>query len=190
VNEANTTPDVAESPTPATGFAGLPPWLRIGLIAAATAIVVLIIAVGVRIVLQTPIIPTGVTPVDRLVPGACLLEPGDLDEFTVVPCSTPHQQQVIASVDLEFAGVPYSADESLAVYAQETCRRLLEYRLYLPSDLVKAEYTTNPISPPTLEQYTSGDTTTLCAVLDDPERPDKGGDSDDLTRDLYEPIAQ
>jgi hypothetical protein len=183
VSEAETTPA-------ATGFAGLPRWLRIGLVAAATAVVVLIIAVVVRIVLQTPFIPTGPTPADRLVPGACLLEPGDLDEYTVVPCSTPHQQQIIASVDLEFPGVPYSADESLAVYAEQTCLRLVEYKLYLPDDIVKSDFTGAAVAAPTLEQYDSGDTETLCAVLDHPDRPEPGGVSEDLTRDLYRPIPE
>lgn len=183
MSEADTTPA-------ATGFAGLPRWLRIGLVAAATAVVVLIIAVVIRIVLQTPIIPTGPTSADRLVPGACLLEPGDNDEYTVVSCSTPHQQQIIASVDLEFPGVPYSADESLAVYAEQTCLRLVEYKLYLPQDIVKSDYTAAAISAPTLDQYNSGDTETFCAVLDDPDRPDKGGTSEDLTRDLYRPIPE
>jgi hypothetical protein len=183
VSEADTTPV-------ATGFAGLPRWLRIGLIAAATAVVVLIFAVVIRIVLQTPAIPTGPTPVDRLVPGACLLEPGDADEYTVVPCTDPHQQQVIARVDLEFPGVPYSADESLAVYAEQTCLRLVEYRLYLPGDIVKSDYTAAAISAPTLAQYEAGDTETLCAVLDHPDRPDAGGVSEDLTRDLYRPIPE
>jgi hypothetical protein len=188
VSEADTTP--AAQPAAATGFAGLPRWLRIGLIAAATAVVVLIIAVVVRMALQTPFIPTGTTPADRLVPGACLLEPGNADEYTVVPCSTPHQQQVIASVDLAFPGVPYSADESLAVYAEQTCLRLVEYRLYLPEDIVKSDYTAAAISAPTLEQYDAGDTETLCAVLDHPDRPDEGGVSEDLTRDLYRPIPE
>lgn len=188
MSEADTTP-AAQSAT-LTGFAGLPRWLRIALIAAATAVVVLIIAVVVRIVLQTPIIPTGPTPADQLVPGACLLEPGDADEYTVVPCSTPHQQQVIASVDLAFPGVPYSADESLAVYAEQTCLRLVEYRLYLPGDIVKADYTAGAIAAPTLEQYDAGDTETLCAVFDHPDRPEDGGVSEDLTRDLYRPIPE
>ncbi|MEO5921950.1 MAG: septum formation family protein [Pseudolysinimonas sp.] len=188
MSEADTTP-AAQSVTP-TGFAGLPRWLRIGLIAAVTAVVVLIIAVAVRVALQTPVIPTGPTSVDRLVPGACLLEPGDADEYTVVPCSTPHQQQVIASVDLAFPGVPYTADESLAVYAQETCLRLVEYKLYLPDDIVKSDYTAAAISAPTLEQYDAGDTETLCAVLDHPDRPEDGGVSEDLTRDLYRPIPE
>jgi hypothetical protein len=183
VSEAETTPV-------ATGFAGLPRWLRIGLIAAATAVVVLIIAVVIRIVLQTPMIPTGTTSADRLVPGACLLEPGDADEYTVVPCSTPHQQQVIAEVDLAFPGVVYTADESLAVYAEEVCLRLVEYRLYLPEDIVKSDYTAGAISAPTLPEYESGDTETLCTVLDHPDRPDDGGVSEDLTRDLYRPIPE
>jgi hypothetical protein len=184
----DTTPAAAAA-TP-NGFAGLPRWLRIGLIAAGTAVVVLIAAVVIRIVLQTPLIPTGPTPADRLIVGSCLLEPGDADEYTVVPCSIPHQQQVIASVDLEFPGVTYEADESLAVYAEQTCLRLVEYRLFMPSDIVKADYTAAAISAPTLAQYDSGDTETLCAVLDHPDRPDVGGVSEDLTRDLYRPIPQ
>jgi hypothetical protein len=183
VSEVDTTPA-------ATGFAGLPRWLRIGLIAAATAVLVIIVAVIVRIVLQTPMIPPGPTAADRLVPGACLLEPGDSDQYTVVTCSTPHQQQVIAKVDLAFPGVTYSADDSLAVYAEQTCLRLVEYRLYLPADIVKTDYTAAAISVPTVEQYDAGDTETLCAVLDHPDRPTLGGTSDDLTRDLYRPIPQ
>src|SRR5688572_13693150 len=78
-------------PAARTGFASLPRWLRIGMVAAVTAVGVLIIAVVIRIVLQTPVIPTGSTPVAQLLPGSCLVEPGsDDDRYTVVPCSTPH----------------------------------------------------------------------------------------------------
>jgi hypothetical protein len=185
--------EVESTPAPAarTGFSGLPRWLRIGLITAATAVVVLVIAVVIRIILQTPVIPTGVTAAERLLPGSCLLEPGGTsDEYTVVPCSSAHQQQVIAAVDLEFPGVPYTADESLAIYALETCKRLLEYKLYLPHDLDKAEYVMEAVAAPTLAQYDSGTTTTLCAVLDNPDSPEAGGRSEDLTGDLYRPIPQ
>lgn len=185
MNQVDTTP---AAPIAASGFAGLPRWLRIGLIAAVSAVVVLIGAVAVRIALQNPVIPTGETAVEKLVPGACLLEPSAAAVYTVVPCSTPHQQQVIASVDLAFPGVTYSADESLAVYAEQTCLRLVEYRLYLPDDVVKSDYTAAAISAPTLAQYNAGDTNTLCAVLDHPDRPTDGGVSEDLTRDLYRPI--
>jgi len=188
VSQVETSPAAATA-TP-TGFAGLPRWLRFGLIAAATAVVVLILAVVIRVALQTPVIPTGPTAVDHLITGSCLLEPGDADRYTVVPCGSPHQQQVIASVDLEFPGVTYDADESLAVYAEQTCLRLVEYRLYMPSDIVKTDYSAAAISAPTLEQYTAGDTETLCAVFDHPDRPEDGGVSEDLTRDLYRPIPQ
>jgi hypothetical protein len=186
---------VTEVPAPAdearTGFGGLPRWLRIGIIAAATAVLVLIFAVVIRIVLQTPIVPLGVTPVDRLVPGSCLVEPGSTDEqYTVVNCSTPHQQQIIARVDLNFPGVPYSADESLAILARETCQRLVEYRLFLPADIVKTDYDADAVNPPTLAEYEAGETETLCAVFDHPDRPEPGSGSDDLTRDLYRPIPQ
>lgn len=181
MSEATTTP--AKS-----GFAGLPRWLRISLIAAATAVVVLIFAVVIRVALQTPLIPYVVTPADKLIPGSCLLEPGDDEKYTVVACSTPHQQQVIAEVDLDFPGVDYTADESLAVYAQETCDRLLEYRLYLVEDLEKSDYAMAAVGAPTLDEYQNGSTTTRCAILDNPEQPTKGGTSEDLTRDLYKPI--
>ena len=173
------------------GFGGLPAWLRIGIVAAATAVVVLIIAVVIRLILQTPVVPLGVTPADELVPGACLVEPGtDLDKYTVVACDTPHQQQVFARVDLNFPGVPYTADESLAIFARETCQRLVEYRLYLPGDLVKTDFDADAVNPPTLEQYDSGDTETLCGIFDHPDRPEQDGGSEDLTRDLYRPIPQ
>ena len=186
MSEVESTPDTA----PRTGFGALPSWLRIGIVAAATAVAVLIISVIIRIVLQTPVVPLGQIAVDDLLPGSCMVEPGAADVYTVVPCSQAHQQQIVASVDLAFPGVSYSADSSLATYAGFTCDRLLEYRLYLPADLVKTDYNMAAISPPTLEQYEAGDTATLCAILDDPDLPDKGGSSDDLTRDLYRPIPQ
>jgi hypothetical protein len=184
-------PDANPETSSRSGFGGLPRWLRIGIIAAATAVLALVIAVVVRIVLQTPAIPLGVTSVDQLLPGSCLLEPGgSADEYTVVGCSTPHQQQVIAKVDLAFPGVVYKADESLAIYANEVCNRMLEYRLYLVDDLVKTDFIAEAIAPPTLDEYDAGDTETLCAVLDHPDRPDEGGSSEDLTRDLYRPMPQ
>lgn len=190
-------PPAAGHPTPPrpprepSAFGGLPRWLRIGIIAAASAVLVLIIAVVVRVAVQTPFIPLGVTATGDLQPGSCLLEPGATSaEYTVVGCSTPHQQQVFAIVDLEFAGVSYTADEALAIYADNACQRLLEYRLGLPSDLVKADFEAAAIDPPTLDEYTNGGTKTLCGVFDDPDRPDEGGTSVDLTADLYRPIPQ
>jgi hypothetical protein len=41
---------------------------------------------------------------------------------------------------------------------------------------------------PTLAEYQAGDTRTLCAVLDNPDAPDEGGTSADITGDLYRPI--
>jgi hypothetical protein len=184
-------PDLAIAPdaaAPASGFSGLPRWLRIALIAAATAVGVLIIAVVIRVVLQTPFIPLGPTPVERVVPGACLLEPGEADQYTVVACSTPHQQQVIAEVDLDFPGVQYTADSALAEYARQTCDRLLEYKLYLPQDLKRTEYAMAAVRIPTLAEYQAGDTRTLCAVLDNPDAPEDGGSSADIVGDLYRPI--
>jgi hypothetical protein len=187
VSEAEANPETSAR----SGFRGLPRWLRIGIIAAATAVLALIIAVVVRIALQAPAIPLGVTPVEQVLPGSCLLEPGGTsDEYTVVGCSTPHQQQVIARVDLAFPGVEYTADESLAIYADEVCNRMLEYRLYLIDDLVKTDFLAGAIAPPTLDRYEAGDTSTLCAVFDHPDRPEEGGSSEDLTRDLYRPMPQ
>jgi len=183
---------VSEAPTTPvrSGFSGLPRWLRISLIAAATAVVVLILAVLVRVALQTPVIPFIVTPVDKLIAGSCLTEPGDAEKYTVVPCSTPHQQQMIAKVDLDFPGVDYTADSALAEYAQQACDRLLEYRLYLIPGLEKSDYAMAALGAPTLDEYDAGHTTTMCAVLDNPDTPDKGGTSEDLTTDLYRPIPQ
>jgi hypothetical protein len=193
VSDVETTPAdpaiaSAQAPAAASGFAGLPRWLRIALIAAATAVGVLVIAVVIRVVLQTPFIPFGTTPAERVVPGACLREPGEADTYTVVSCSTPHQQQVIAEVDLDFPGVQYTADSALAEYARQTCARLLEYKLYLPQDLKRTEYAMAAVRIPTLAEYQAGDTRTLCAVLDNPDAPDEGGTSADITGDLYRPI--
>ena len=187
---AASAPATAPGPAPAgaSGFAALPRWLRIALIAAATAVGVLVIAVVIRVVLQTPFIPLGPTSAERVVPGACLLEPGDADQYTVVACSTPHQQQVIAEVDLDFPGVQYTADSALAEYARQTCARLLEYKLYLPQDLKRNDYTMGAVRIPSLAEYQAGDTRTLCAVLDNPDAPDEGGSSADIVGDLYRPI--
>ena len=175
--------------TPATsGFAGLPRWLRLSLIAAATAVALLVLAVVVRVTLQSPIIPLVVTPVDKLIPGSCLQEPGDADTYTVVACVTPHQQQMIAEVDLDFPGVDYTADSALAEYAMQACDRLLEYKLFLVPELVKSDFAMAAIGVPTLAEYQAGHTTTRCAVLDNPDVPDKGGTSVDLTVDLYKAI--
>jgi hypothetical protein len=193
VSDVETTPAdpaiaSAQAPAAASGFAGLPRWLRIALIAAATAVGVLVIAVVIRVVLQTPFIPFGPTPAERVVPGACLLEPGEADRYTVVACSTPHQQQVIAEIDLDFPGVQFTADSALAEYARQTCSRLLEYKLYLPQDLKRAEYTMAAVRIPSLADYEAGDTRTLCAVLDNPDAPEEGGSSADIVGDLYRPI--
>lgn len=173
-----------------TGFGGLPAWLRIGIIAAAAAVVALLIVVVMRIVLQTPVVPLGQTAAENLVPGACLLEPGRAETYTVVSCTTPHQQQIVARIDLTFPGVEYTADESLAIYAGNTCDRLLEYRLFLPRELVKTDYVMAAIQPPTLEQYSAGDTATLCSISDNPDAPESGGQPADLTSDLYRPLPQ
>lgn len=178
MSEAPTTP--AEVEVHRSGFFALPSWLRIALIAAGTAVVVLIVAVILRVILQTPFIPYGVTAIDKLVPGACLVEAGDAEKYTVVSCTDPHQQQVIAEVDLDFPGVPYTADSALSVYAHETCDRLLEYKLYLPKDLKKTDYAMSAIRIPTLAQYQAGTTTTLCTVAD--------VKAADLRTDLYRPI--
>lgn len=172
------------------GFGDLPRWLRIGIVAAAAAVAALLIAVVIRIVLQTPIVPLGPTAAEDLLPGSCLLEPGAADTYTVVNCATPHQQQIVASIDLTFPGVTYTADDSLATYAGFTCDRLLEYRLFLPDDIVKVDYTMAAVSPPTLEQYEAGDASTLCSISDDPDVPEEGGTAEDLTQDLYRPIPQ
>jgi hypothetical protein len=187
VSEAETTRKAPD----ASGFGGLPRWLRIGIVAAATAVVVLMIAVVIRVILHSPFIPLGPTPIDRLQPGSCLLEPGTgAEQYTVVACSSPHQQQVIAEIDIAFAGVPYDSVEALQIYAGYSCDRLLEYRLFLVGDLTKADYTMSAVSTPSLEQYAAGEAATLCAIGDNPDLPEAGGTAEDLTRDLYRPIPQ
>lgn len=98
----------------------------------------------------------------------------------------------MAGIDLTFPGVEYTADESLAIYAGNTCDRLLEYRSCpLPRELVKTHYVMAAIQPPTLEQYSTGDTATLCSISDNPDAPEEsGGQPADLTSDLYRPLPQ
>ncbi|HWM34411.1 MAG TPA: hypothetical protein VNR36_09270 [Pseudolysinimonas sp.] len=187
MSEVESTPAAPVS----SGFGGLPRWLRIGIVAAATAVVVLIIAVVVRIALQAPNIPLGETPAADLQPGACLLEPGaGADRYTVVACGSPHQQQVIAQIDIAYPGVEYFSQEALDIYAGYSCDRLLEYRLFLIDDLVKSDHVMTALTTPTLDQYEGGDAMTLCAIGDNPDLPEKGGIADDLTADLYQPIPQ
>ena len=71
---------------------------------------------------------------------------------------------------------------------RQTCARLLEYKLYLPQDLKRNDYTMGAVRIPSLAEYQAGDTRTLCAVLDNPDAPDEGGSSADIVGDLYRPI--
>lgn len=167
---------------PSRGWAALPRWTRIGILALAAVVVALILLVLVRIVSRAPAIPLGVTPVAELRPGSCLAESAlDLDEYTVVSCSVEHPQQVFAVADLDLEDDVYAlVEESLAVFGDEVCDRYLEYRLFLAPDLEKSDYTAYAIAVPSPASYAAGETSALCAVS-----PDDGGA---ITGDLHRPM--
>lgn len=157
------TPDSDASPS---GWRSLPVWARIGLIAILAIVVAIVAIVLIRVATRVPPIPLGVTAVDDVRPGSCVAEDGvDLDQYTVIPCSAEHPQQIFATADLELDEVSYgSAGEALATFGDEVCDRYLEYRLFLHEQLDKSEYRAYAVAVPTPEQYAAGDTEALCGI--------------------------
>jgi hypothetical protein len=172
--------DVADSSP--HGWAALPRWARLGLIALAAVVVALIAIVVVRLVTRVPPIPYGVTATDDLRPGSCLAESqADLDEYTVIPCGQAHPQQVFATADLELDDTVYAlVESSLVTFGDQVCDRYLEYRLYLREGLETGGYEAYAIAVPDPEAYAAGDTEAVCALA--------AADGTDITGDAYRPM--
>ena len=171
----------AVDPSP-RGWAALPTWARIGIIALAAIIVALVAIVAVRLATRVPPIPLGVTSIDDLRPGSCLAEPQrDLAEYTVVACGEEHPQQAFATADLDLEEDVYVlVESSLATFGDEVCDRYLEYRLFLREGLETSDYEAYAIAVPDPDSYAAGDTEALCAVA--------SADGTDITGDAYRPM--
>jgi hypothetical protein len=168
----------ATEATTTSGWRALPRWLRLGILVVITVTVVLAALVVVRVVTRVPPIPTGITAAGDLRQGSCLAESGDLDEYTVVPCTQPHPQQVYAEADLDLDEDVYSATASaLQLFGDALCKRYLEYRLFLAADLDRNDYEVAAIDVPDPQTYAAGDTVALCVITSD--------EGSDLTADLY-----
>ncbi len=164
------------------GWAALPTWIRIGLIALAAVVVALVAIVALRLATRVPAIPYGVTSIDDLRPGSCLSEAErDLAEYTVVPCGQEHPQQVFAIADVELDDATYAlVDSSLATFGDAVCDRYLEYRLFLLEDLERNDYDAYALAVPDADAYAAGDTEALCAVA--------AADGSAITGDAYRPM--
>lgn len=163
-------------------WSALPSWMRIGVLVLVVIVVALVALVAFRVATRVPAIPTGSTAVDDLVIGSCLAEPAtDLAEYTVVPCSEAHPQQVFALADLELDEALYTqVSSALQAFGDQVCSRYLEYRLFLVADLAKNDYVALAIDVPDADSYAAGDTDALCVIAEE--------QGDDLTSDLYRPM--
>lgn len=162
-------------------------WSLIGIIAAVTIVVALIVLVSVRALVSVQHPQPGIVDADQLVLGSCLAEEStDAAQYTVVDCSEPHPQQVVADIDLTISTAEYTHFESRALYAQEVCNRFLEYGLFVPEHIasifVRDAFELRLISMPTEQQLEAGRTTAYCAI-----RPVDGSF---LVDNLYEPLPQ
>jgi hypothetical protein len=153
--------------------------MRVGFIALVTIVVALACILAFRLLTRATPIYLGVTAVEALQPGSCLAEADrTLDEYTVIPCSQPHPQQVFATAELELDELVYAqTGGALQSFGDEVCDHYLEYRLFLVAELEKGDYEAFAIAVPTPEQYASGDTEALCVLVAE--------DGTDITGDAY-----
>jgi len=172
--------DVSDAPV--RRWAGLPTWVRLGILVLVAIVITLVAVVAIRLATRVPTIPFGVTAVEELPPGACLAEEApDLTEYTVVACDTAHPQQVFATADLEFDESVYAlVESSLATFGDQVCLRFLEYRLFLREEISPGDYTAYAIAIPDPQAYAAGETEARCVIA-----PRSG---DDLTSDLHRPM--
>jgi hypothetical protein len=157
-------------------------WGLLALIAGGAIIVALLTLLVVRIVITNARPPLGVTAVADLQPGACLAEQSaELAEYTVISCSDPHPQQVIASFDLALGRDVYTSYGAIPTLAQEICDRYLEYDLYVERDAPGDDRLSMlALGVPSEAEYNDGRTLGYCAVV--------ATDGSDLTTDEYHPV--
>jgi len=170
---------VTDAPVARSGWSGLPRWARIGIIALGVVILVLVAIVPIRLLTRVAPITYGATDVDDLRPGSCLTESDQrLETYTVTSCAIAHPLQVFADVDLDLDEDVYAETGSaLQAFADATCDRFLEYRLFLVPELEKNDYAASAIDVPTPEEFAAGDTVALCVLAAD--------DGGDITGDAY-----
>lgn len=173
---------LTETAQPRGGWAGLPPWARIGIIALGVVILVLVAIVAVRALTRVAPIPLGATDVDDLRAGSCLAEADrTLETYTVVSCAQPHPMQAFAVADLDLDENVYAeTGTALQAFGDATCDRYLEYRLFLIADLEKNDYAAYAIDVPTPDEFASGDTDGICVIV--------AKDGSDITGDTYRPL--
>lgn len=158
-----------------------PRWALIGIIAAATVLVVLVAVIGFRALLANPSPPLGLTAAADLQLGSCLAESAlDLDEYTVVDCASPHPQQVVGTVDMSLRAVDYTEYSAVAVFVAETCLRFVEYSLFVRDDITVEDHQTQALAVPSEEQFTAGTTDALCSL--------SARDGSELSESLYRPL--
>lgn len=170
------------SETSPAEIAGRPRWLLPVIIAGGAAVLALGAILVLRLVLAHPAPPLGPTPAFELQPGSCLAEAGTvLDTYTVVDCSAPHPQQVVAEVELTRQAVEvYTSYDSITAYVEHICDRLIEYGLYVPEGSVKAGYDLVALAIPDAAQWQAGHDHARCAIV--------AVDGSELTGNLYRPM--
>ena len=156
-----------------------PRWALIGLIAAGTVLLIILAVIVVKVVAATPQPRLGVTSSGELLPGSCVEEEDtDLEKYTVVDCGRPHPQQIVASIDLGKGENVYTQYSAMSSYAQEVCDRLIEYGLYLRSELSYDDYEFVVVAMPSEQQFDDGQQSAMCAIVH--------SDGDELTESYYQ----
>lgn len=176
-SEPQTTQDAPDETSAHTGRR----WGRLAIIAGAAVLVALLALLVVRVLITNAKPPLGVTSVADLQPGSCLAEGAtDAEEYTVVDCATPHEQQVVATVDLSLGRDAFTSFEAMPALAQEVCDRYLEYDLFVEQPGTDDRLSMVALGLPTEAEFESGRTEAFCAVV--------ATDGSKLTTDEYRPI--
>jgi hypothetical protein len=156
-------------------------WGLLAIVAGAAIVLALLALLVVRVVISNARPALGVTAVANLQPGSCLAEAAtDSAEYTVVDCSTPHPQQMIAMVDLSLGREVFTSYGAMPALAQEVCDRYLEYDLFVGQAAGDDRLSVVPLGLPSEAEYDSGRTVGFCAVV--------ATDGSDLTTDEYRPV--
>ena len=154
-------------------------WARLGLIAAGAVVVALIAVVLVRGALSAPRPALGEADASSLQLGSCLAEAAvDLERYTVVDCGSAHPQQVVGVVDMTVDSNIYTEFSAMSSYADEVCKRYLEYGLFVKPGVKNDLHEAVAIAVPTEEEFDAGSAEARCAIT--------SRDGSDLTADLYQ----
>jgi hypothetical protein len=171
-------PALRDSPTDAPRGVN---WLRLGIAAGATVILVVIAIAGFNSVIEEFSAQSGPTATAELQLGGCLADSDvGIAQYTVIDCAFEHPQQVVADVDLGRTSTTYNSTEALVTYVEEVCNRFIEYGIYIRADVREEQYDVFALWVPTIEEVASGVDRALCAV--------RSLDGTPLTEDLYQPV--